>query len=104
MIDAVFAQLRGMAEAWTREAARRRQISGVDPVADTLGHCATELAQQLLELEADMGFLSVEDYARLHKVTPQTVRTWIRDGELPAVRTDRGAYQIRRDAKRKRSA
>jgi excisionase family DNA binding protein len=103
MIDAVFAQLRGVAEGWSREATRRRQISAVDPVADALTHCASELGEQLRQLDADTALLSVEDYAAARHVTPQTVRAWIRHGELEAVRTERG-YRIRRVARRRKSA
>jgi len=104
MIDEAFAQLRGVANGWAQEAARRREISGVDPVADTLTHCASELEELVRELDADLAMISVEDYARAHHVTPQTVRNWIRDGELPAVQTERGHWRIRRDARRKKSA
>jgi excisionase family DNA binding protein len=104
VIDVLFAQLRGVAEGWSREAARRRQISAVDPVADALSHCASELGEQLRQLDTDTAYLSVEDYARTQRVTPQTVRNWIRHGDLEAIRTERGVYRIRRDQRRRKSA
>jgi DNA-binding transcriptional MerR regulator len=41
----------------------------------------------------------VDDYAHQKLVTPQTVRNWIRRGQLPAERTAKG-YRIARDAQR----
>ena len=101
ILDAVFAANRAVAEAWQSEAERRRKIATADPVADTLDFCAGEILTQLNELQQDSTWIGVEDYAALHDVTPQTVRNWIRRGELKAHDSGHG-YMINRNAKRQR--
>lgn len=84
------------------EANRRRQISKVDPVADAIEHIATDLSQRIeLARLAEGEWLSVEDYAAQPDVnrTAQTVRAWIRAGQLAAKPTGRG-YLIRKGEKR----
>jgi excisionase family DNA binding protein len=103
MLDAMFAQLRAVADGWTTEAARRREISRTDPVADALEHCASELADQVAALVTDTYYLTVEDFARLNGVVPGTVRAWIKRGELRAIATESG-WKIRRDERRKKRA
>ena len=98
MIRAVFASFRAVAEGWQAEAARRRKISATDPVADSLAYCAGELLSQVAQLSSDTAWLSVADFAQLSRVTPQTVRTWIRKGTLEAVATP-GGWMIRREAR-----
>ncbi len=102
MIEALFGSLRALGDGWRAEAARRRRISATDPVADTLEHCAGELHAHVHELDGDTVWLGPEGYAELHHVTAQTVRNWIRHGELDATRTAAGAWRIRRAAERKR--
>lgn len=41
-------------------------------------------------------FLTVEDAAKELKVDTQTIRKWIRDGELPAISVGR-QYRIKRE-------
>ncbi len=53
------------------------------------------------ELQQDSTWIGVEDYAALRDVTPQTVRNWIRRGELKAHDSGHG-YMINRNAKRQR--
>ena len=103
MIDALFAQIRAFADSWTGEASHRREISAIDPVADTLDHCASRLRGYVAELDQGLAYVSPEEYGAAHGVTPQTVRKWIRDGELEAVMTEGGAYKIRRDARRRKT-
>lgn len=105
MQNLVLTTAEGAARGWRQEAEKRRAISAVDPVADTLEYCAGELAARLAEAaSADVG-LTVEQYAGLPEVdvTPQTVRNWIRRGELAAIETPKG-YRIARAAKRIRRA
>lgn len=102
-LDGTFAQLRAVADGWEQEAKRRRQLTNIDPAADVLEHCASELRDQVASIAADTYYLTPEDYARAHHVTAQTVRTWIKRGELAAVVTERG-YRIRRDERRRKGA
>ncbi len=100
MIEGILGTVRGVAEGWRSEARRRRAITKTDPAADTLEHCASELESVVDQLDRDTLFLSTVEFAELHHVTPQTVRTWIRRKELPAATTADGDYRIRHDAKR----
>jgi hypothetical protein len=102
-LDRIFGSMDALADLWRAEAARRRKLTAVDPAADVLEHCASELTQQTADLRTGVAVLTVGDYARLKHVTPQTVRRWIRRGELPATGTSEG-YVIPRDARRTRAA
>lgn len=82
MLEAVFAQVRGLARTWHTEAERRRQVTRVEPVADTLDYNAGELEQLLSKLEEDTAMLTPGEFAKLHKTTPQTVSAWCRAGKL----------------------
>jgi excisionase family DNA binding protein len=42
-------------------------------------------------------WLTVEDIARDLKVHPETVRTWIRNGELDAIVVSKRTYRINRN-------
>lgn len=99
----VFTTLQKAAESWSKEAAERRRISKSDPVADTLDYCAGEIAARLRTAESVADFETVEERARRERVTPQTVRIWIRTGQLSAEDGPKG-YRIPRDAKRVRRA
>ena len=104
ILDLILASSRAVAETWRDEATRRRKISPTDPVADTMEFCATELLDHLQGVDRQTHWLGSEDFAQLHGVTPQTVRNWIRNSELEAVKTEKGGYMINRHATRQRSA
>lgn len=98
----VEAEIKKAADAWKDEARRRREISRTDPVADALEHCATDLTARIENARlADGEWLTVEEYALLPDVdrTAQTVRAWIRAGQLAAKSTPNG-YMIRKDERR----
>ncbi|MBK8002408.1 MAG: helix-turn-helix domain-containing protein [Gemmatimonadetes bacterium] len=101
MLDQLFAATREVAGRWAAEAAERRRISATDPVADTLEYCAGKLLERLHSLDQETEWLSTEDYAVMKGVTPQTVRNWIRRGELRALRAGLG-FRIRRTEERRR--
>jgi DNA-binding transcriptional regulator YiaG len=102
MTDVVVSAVEGVTRTWVDEAKKRRGISKVDPIADTLEYCAGELASRIRAIQSD-NRLTVEQFAKLPhiNVTPQTVRTWIRTGQLQAQETPKG-YKIAADAKRLR--
>lgn len=104
-MDPIVTPFVSAARSWKQEAAKRRAISAVDPVADTLEYCAGELAERIRDAELANEGLTVEQYARLPhvSVTAQTVRNWIRRGQLAAVETPNG-YRIARSAKRLKAA
>lgn len=102
MTDIIEAEITRVTQEWTDEAQRRRAISKIDPVADALEHCATDLAQRIENARiADGEWVTVEGYAALPDVdvTPQTVRAWIRSGQLAARPTTKG-YLIKKDERR----
>lgn len=98
-------EVRSVAKAWRDEASKRKGITPTDPVADTLVYCAGELEQRVVMLESDIATAvqTVEERAAAEGVTPQTVRAWIRNGELTARRGANG-YEIPRDAEHVRRA
>lgn len=87
-----------IAGTWRTEAAERRRISALDPIADTLDYCASELQLRVREIEHATEEVTPEQYARAQGVTVQTVRTWIRTGRLQARETSKG-YRIAKDAR-----
>lgn len=102
MTDIVESEIKRVTSEWKDEAKRRREISRVDPVADALEHCATDLTTRIENARlADGEWITVEAYAVLPDVdrTAQTIRAWIRNGQLPAKLTARG-YMIRKDERR----
>jgi hypothetical protein len=101
MADAELSAASTAAAEWRAEAAKRRQISHHDPVADTLEYCAVDLAERVRVFCAINVMCTCEQYAARHNVTPQTVRGWIKRGELHATRTPHG-WQIPQTARRAR--
>jgi hypothetical protein len=105
MADLVVTAAKALARGWVDEAKNRRRISRFDPAAEALEYCAGELEARIKAVEHD-NRLTVEQYAKLPHVdvTPQTVRMWIRTGQLQAQDSPKG-YKIPADAKRiRRSA
>ena len=102
MTDVLVSAVEGVARTWTDEVKKRRLISKTDPVADAIEYCAGELVSRLHAVKKD-NRLTVDQYAKLPHVdvTPQTVRYWIRTGQLQAIDTAKG-YRIAADAKRLR--
>jgi hypothetical protein len=81
---------------WREEAKRRRGMFKSDPVPDVLEYCAGELAARAHAVEA-ITEMTVEEFADLHLVTAQTVRTWCRRGRIGARQTPKG-WAIPQDA------
>lgn len=105
MPDLVLSAVKGVTETWMQEVSKRRRISKTDPVADAIEYCAGEIMARVKSVHED-NRLTVEQYAKLPHVdvTPQTVRNWIRTGQLQAIDGPKG-YKIAADAKRiRRSA
>lgn len=98
--------VRGAISDFRSEAARRRKITAVDPVADTLAHVASDLADRLRHAEHATERLTPEQYGALPHIDakPQTVRKWCRLGQLPGAEHTESGWRIPRDAKRVRAA
>lgn len=98
----IVSTVKSVARGWKDEAARRRAISKADPIADTLEWCAGEVEQQLRGAQSSVQTLTVEEYAKAHDVTPQTVRLWCRDELLSGARMTPKGWAIPADAQRMR--
>ena len=105
MLDAILSSIEHVAEGWSKEVSKRRRLTSVDPVADTLEYVAGELAAEVARLRDDCRALTPEQYAEAKGagVSAQTVRNWIRAGELDAVRGPRG-WLIPAAAERRKKA
>ena len=106
MKDDIVSAVEAVTRTWESEASKRRHISKTDPVADALEYCAGEIVSRVKAVQLSAPGLTVEQYAKLPhvRVTPQTVRSWIRNRQLLAVETPKG-YRISPDARRiRRSA
>ncbi len=75
------------------ECRRRKGISQVDPVADGIAYATGEIRTRLLALAAPGQELSPAEWGAEQDppVTEQTVRNWIRAGELPARKSAKGS-------------
>lgn len=87
-----------LARDWKADAERRSRVSKLDPIADTLTYCANRITAELKALETVEQRLTVDEYAKRERVTPQTVRNWIRNNRLPAIETTKG-YLISPDSR-----
>ncbi len=104
MIHELLASFGALGKAWREEATRRRKLTPNDAGADTLDYCAAEMARHVELQRAGTHRLTVEQYAALKGVSEQTVRNWIRRGELEAEPGARGGYAVSPLAERKRRA
>lgn len=103
MTDPLMLAVHAATKTWRQEAEARRKVSRLDPVADTLEYCAGELAERLRSATAASEWETVERRAAREGVTPQTVRAWIRTGQLHA-RPGAHGYQILASAERVRAS
>jgi hypothetical protein len=105
VLDDVFADFRRHLDALEAVVRQRREPREDDAVADGMDWAIERMRSAVAEIDANHEYLSVEQYAELHNVTPQSVRTWCRKGELNAMETPNG-WRIERSAVRqqKRSA
>ena len=105
MLDAVLAQVKNTAEAWRRDVKKRRAVSAVDPVADTMAYCADDLLSIVEQLSKDTEYLTPRQWAQQfpagRRPSEQSVRNWLRTGELAGVMGSNG-WVIRRGATRER--
>ena len=90
-----------LAENWEVRANQLAQYEPSNPTARTLRTNAQELRASLASIEDDDGLVTVAEFARMHAVTPQSVRAWIRSGELDAVKGIGRGLLIRRNSNRK---
>jgi hypothetical protein len=104
MIADVLARFRTLRAAWEMEVQNRHRRTTVDPGADTITSCASELEAVIRDVEQSTTYLSPDQYAALPGVatSAQTVRRWCRLGWLAGAyrKGGDGEWQIPRDAKK----
>ena len=98
MSDLVVRKVEATSRTWREEAEKRRKISKLDPVAEVLDYCAGEISAVLRDARSEIEYITVDELAARERVTPQTVRTWIRREIIPAQWGPKG-YQIPKDAR-----
>ena len=104
MLLAILAEVRALGNEWRADAKRIKQLSPSSEIASTLEGVAAELDRLVLHLESGAKLVTVKEFAQLHGVTSQTIRNWIRTGELPTVNGTLGRNRlIRMDALRQKS-
>lgn len=72
------------ADSYRAEAEQRRKLSPHDPAADALDYVARDLVERVRTLVNPAAMRTIEQYAAEVGVSAQTVRNWIRAGELEA--------------------
>lgn len=92
------------ASSYKAEAAQRRKLSAHDQAADALEWVARDLVERARLLGDPTALRTVEEYAAEHGVSAQTVRNWIRAGELEARPKGRGWEIPAAAVRRERSA
>jgi helix-turn-helix protein len=90
-----------LADLWKKRADQLTEYEPENPTARTLRSNAKELRARITAVEEDDGFVTVAEYAEMHAVSPQSVRAWVRSGELDAHKGPGRGLLIRRNAKRK---
>lgn len=94
MIPELLATFRDLGKTWREEASRRRRATPTDAGAEAMEYCAAELVKHVEQLRSGLHRVSVEQFAKLRKVSEQTVRNWIHRGLLPAERGTNGGFLI----------
>lgn len=78
---------------WEAEVARRLEIAASDPVAQGIAWAAGRLRASIAQLADASRLLTPEEWGALQtpRVSAQSVRRWIRRGELESVQAAQGA-------------
>ena len=95
----VVSVLRKEVLAWKARAEDRRELTPGDLAADAIDALAKRLDEVADAIERDAEVVTAEAYAAEHGVSPQTVRTWCRNGELQHARNGK-RYLVPRRARR----
>ena len=110
MLGRLLHELIETASAWESDVAKRREITAVDPVADTRAYDARQLRELADRIAKSNEELNTADFAKLHKTSPQTVVRWIHAKKIPGRHTAQGwlipsdATPPRRRARPRRSS
>lgn len=99
----ILAEFRELADRWRADAKWLKRYGDGNPVASTLERAADDLDAMIKTIDGNDSFVTVDEYAEIHRVSPQSVTRWIREGTLRAVVTGGGRYLIRRHEIRDKS-
>ena len=80
--------IREFVKTVSQDVEKRQSEWAEDPFARGMQKAATDLSKLLDSIETRT--LTVDEFAEKHDVAPQTVRRWIRKGQLPAENTPHG--------------
>jgi hypothetical protein len=99
-VSALASSSERLAQKWTDEAARRREVSAHDVSADVFLYCATALLETIKTASADDEPLSPAEFGALSHVNKSAsqVRRWCQLGQIECDKVGRD-YRIRRGAK-----
>lgn len=102
VVGGVVARLVAQAEAWETRASETRVLAPASDAPAALGLAARELRALAAAVDADTATLSAEQYAALHRTTPQSVRRWCATGQIPGGHWNAAtrAWEIPRGAER----
>lgn len=95
MSPATQQRLSTLADAWRKDAERRKRMFAGDAGAEILRYCADELEAELRDVAEADEEISVAAYAALHGKSASTVRRWCQLGIITARQNGR-EYVIRR--------
>jgi hypothetical protein len=104
MRESVIAAMKQLADVWEKDVGNRRARSRIDPVADAMESCASELRTELARIDDATRLQTPEEYAKEHRCTASTVRRWCANGELEAEKNGAGDWMIPRTARRRLKA
>lgn len=97
MIARVWADFRQLADAWQKDADRRRAVFEADPAAGALDYAAAELREKVRLLEGSTLMLTTTEFGQQHGACAQTVRGWCARGLLSGAIMAGGEWRIPRD-------
>ena len=104
MREQIIAAMKQLADTWEQDVRNRRARSRIDPVADAMESCASELRAELTRVDDATRLLTVEQYASEHRTSASTVRRWCAAGELAGEKSAAGDWLIPRTARRRLKA
>jgi hypothetical protein len=91
MLDVVKRELEELSARWLAVSSTIELYGGN---GEALVQASRELRGVISKIEGKVSRLSIQQYATQHGVTPDTVRRWVRAGQLPATKGADGSWSI----------
>lgn len=99
----ILGEFRELTDRWRADVKWLRRYDAGSPVASTLERAAEDLDAMIKAIASNESYVTADEYAEIHRVSPQSVTRWIREGTLQAIVTGGGRYLIRSHATRDKS-